>query len=103
MQYWFNLGSDRPTIALFNQFVRLGVVTKWKDLGIHLLGSSLSGKLDAIEANSPKNVEECCTNMFQCWLNRDPTATWNKLISALQEIGLNILSEKIKVDLLKGM
>ena len=41
--------------------------------------------------------------MFQCWLNVDPTATWNKLILALKEIGLDCLSEKIKVDVLKGM
>ena len=76
---------------------------KWKDLGIQLLGSSHSGKIDVIELNSPKNVEECCTKMFQCWLNVDPTATWNKLILALKEIGLDCLSEKIKVDVLKGM
>ena len=78
-------------------------MTKWKDLGIHLLGSGHSGKLDVIETNSPKNVEECCTNMFQYWLDVDPTATWNKLISALKEIGLNTLSEKLTMDLLKGM
>ena len=96
------LGSDRPTIALFNQFVRVSVVTKWKDLGVQLLGSSHSGKLDVIEANSSKNVEECCTNMFKYWLDVEPTATWNKLILALKEIGLNTLSEKITIDILKG-
>jgi len=78
-------------------------VTKWKDLGLQLLGSRHAGKLDVIEANSPKNVEECCTKMFQYWLDVDPTATWNKLIAALKEIGLNTLSEKITMDLLKGM
>ena len=78
-------------------------MTKWKDLGLQLLGSRHAGKLDVIEANSPKNVEECCTKMFKNWLDVDPTATWNKLIAALKEIGLNTLSEKITMDLLKGM
>ena len=77
-------------------------MTKWKDLGVKLLGTSLSGKLNVIEANSPKNVEECCTNMFQYWLDVDPTATWNKLIVALKEIGLNTLSEEIIRNLLNG-
>ena len=78
-------------------------MTKWKDLGVKLLGSSHTGKLNVIEANSPKNVEECCTNMFQYWLDVDPTATWNKLIAALKEIGLNTLSEEIIMNLLNGM
>jgi len=81
--------------------VRVDVVTKWKDLGRHLLGSSYAGQLDVIELNSPKNVEECCTKMFEYWLKLDPTATWDKLIAALQSVGLNTLSERIKMDVLK--
>ena len=97
------LGSDRPTIGLLNKFLRVDVVTKWKDLGRCLLGPSHTGQLDVIELNSPKNVEECCTKMFECWLNVDPFATWDKVIAALRYIGLNTLSERIKTDLLKGM
>ena len=78
-------------------------MTKWKDLGVQLLGSSHSGKLDVIELDSRNSVEECCTKMFQCWLDVDPTATWNKLILALKDIGLNTLSEKITMDLIKSM
>jgi len=96
------IGSDKPTIILLNKFVRVGIVTKWKDLGRHLLGSSHSAQLDIIELNSPKNVEECCTKMFEYWLDVDPTSTWDKLITALQYTGLNTLSERIKTDLLKG-
>ena len=77
---------------------------KWKDLGTQLLGPSHSGQLDVIELDSPNSVEERCTKMFQFWLDVEPaTATWNRLISALKEIGLNALSEKIKLDFLKGM
>ena len=96
------IGSDRPTIALFNKFVRVGVVKKWKDLGVQLLGSSHFGQLDVIELDNPNSVEERCTKMFQYWLDVEPTATWNKLILALKEIGLNTLSEKITIDILRG-
>jgi len=79
----------------------VNVVTKWKDLGRHLLGTSHSGKLDVIELNSPNNVEECCTKMFEFWLDINPIATWDKFITALQNTGLNTLSERIKMDVLK--
>lgn len=97
------IGFDKPTIGLLNTFVRMDVITKWKDLGIQLLGSSHSKQLNVIKLNNPNSVEECCTKMFEYWLDVDPTATWDKLIAALQHIGLNTLSQKVKINLLKCM
>ena len=82
--------------------MRTSVVLIWKDLGRHLFGSNYAGHVDVIESDSPKNVQECCTKMFEYWLQVDLTATWDKLITALEYLGLNNLSERIKMDVLKS-
>ena len=91
------IGTDRPEISELHKYVKRQVSPQWKDLGIQLLNSEQAKKLDVFEANYPKNLERCCTEMFIYWLQVDSTASWDKLITALQCIDHNFLADKIKL------
>ena len=59
--------------------------------------------LDIIEQDHRHDVKTCCTRMFEHWLSVDVKASWNKLIEALEMIDEIALTEKIKIDVLKGI
>jgi len=97
------VGTDRPTVKLLNNLVRDKVAPKWYDLGVQLLNEGQQLMLNIIEKNNSHDVQECCTKMFDYWLNVDVGANWNKLMEALKMIGKNALAQKIKVNILKGI
>ena len=77
---------------------------KWHDLGIELLDSDKNvEELDTIEAEHPTDLKRCCTKMFQLWLRKQPSATWNQLIKALRQrnIELDALATNIEELLLQ--
>ena len=78
------------------------VAPRWFDLGVQLLSSRQSKKLDTIKKDNPGDTNMCCTEMFNHWLNVDIEASWNKLIAALEQIGHNALGEFIRSNILKG-
>ena len=43
------------------------------------------GKLENIEAGWPTNVEWCCNQMLQLWLDTDTTASLEKIRNAIQQ------------------
>ena len=73
-----------------NRHVRGPIGTKWHDLGIELLDSSDVEELDTIEAEYPTDHKKCCTKMFSLWLRKQPTASWNQLIDALRQPGIEL-------------
>ena len=81
------------------------VSIKWHDLGIELLDSNDCQKLDIIEAENPSHLNKCCTKMFNLWLEKQSTASWNQLIEALRQPGveLDALASNIEQMLLQGM
>ena len=83
--------------------MRGSVGAKWHDLGIELLNSNDVGELKTIEAEYPSDVNKCCTKMFDLWLMKQPTASWNQLIEALRQpcINLGTMGSKIKQVLLQ--
>ena len=88
-----------------NRYVRGSVGLKWHDLGIELLDSSDDVEdLDKIEAEYKPDLDKCCTKMFQLWLKKQPTASWNQLIEALRQpdIELHTLATKIEEMLLQS-
>ena len=64
-------------------------------MGLELLEPEDEGKLNEIQYSSHRDVSERCKQMFQLWLERCPDATWEHLIQALIEVGLNQLAYKI--------
>ena len=83
-----------------NKHVRPIVSSKWQDLGLELLEPEDEKSLNEISFNNPSDVSECCKEMFQLWLRKCTNATWNVLIQALKEIGLNNLATTIEGMLL---
>ena len=83
-------GHQQPSLKLLNRYVRGSVGMKWHDLGIELLDSDDVGELDTIEAEHPSDLNKCCTKMFNLWLKKQPTASWNQLIEALRQPGIEL-------------
>ena len=77
---------------------------KWHDLGVELLDSDDVDNLDRIEAEHKSDLDRCCTKMFQLWLSKQPTASWNQLIEAFRQpdIKLHTLATKIEEMLLQS-
>ena len=78
-------GSDHPTIRLLNANVKPLVSDIWYDLGLQLLDQE---DVSTIEADNPNNASKACTTMFSLWLQKNPSATWNSLISTLKGPGI---------------
>ena len=84
--------------------MRDSVGNKWHDLGIELLDSNSDvGKLNTIEVEHTGDLNKCCTKMFHLWLKKQPTASWNQLIEALRQPGIELgtLASKIEQMLLQ--
>ena len=94
-------GCDRPALKLLNKHVRKHISSKWHDLGLELLEQEDEETLNEIEINHPNDASKCCKQMFQLWLSKCPTATWNQLIQALREVDLNNLAITIEGMLIK--
>jgi len=77
--------GSSPDLPEFNRLIRPMVASKWHDLGVQLKLDV--NKLNTIQANHPGNVEQCCTEMYQFWLQSDLQASQEKLTVALQNIG----------------
>ena len=58
-----------------------------------------------IKTNNSGNVSECCAEMLQLWLDRQPNATWSQLIEALRSPGikLNDVASKLEGMLLPSV
>ena len=95
------VGHDKPSLKFLNRYVKDLVGTKWHDLGIELLDSD-DDELDTIAADHPSGLSKC-TKMFKLWLRKQSTASWNQLIEALRQPGINLnaLADKIEQMLLK--
>ena len=76
--------------------MRKHVSSKWYDLGLELLEQEDKETLNEIKINHSNDVNKCCLQMFQLWLNKCTTATWNQLIKALREVNLNNLATTIE-------
>ena len=53
------------------------------------------GDLNAIKQNFQLNTKKCCTEMFQLWLSRCTSASWEDFIYALQAIELYDVADKV--------
>ena len=96
-----HIGGNKPSIGLLMKY-RDDIAPYWYELGTQLLQDEYANKLQVIQENHHNHVQKCCVAMFQCWLDVDVEANWNKLIDALKCIQKNVLAEKIRRDNLIG-
>ena len=89
-----------PTLRLLQDIMTAditGFSTKWYELGLQLLEERTSIRiLGEIEHDNPNNTSRCCTKMFERWLNQQPNASWDQLLTALDNINMNTAAEQIR-------
>ena len=68
-------------------------VVKWYKLGVQL--DFKRGRLDIIKADHRNDADGAKLELVSEWLNNDPDKSWDKLASALRQIGHINLSDKI--------
>ena len=71
-----------PKLKDLYQHITPQYAADWKVIGT-LLGLPI-GELKAIEAGYPTNVKWCCNQMLEKWLEVNPSASWEKLISVIE-------------------
>ena len=92
LMYWSSLFPiDFPPVFQLLE----GVSAKWYVLGLHL--HLPKNKLDVIEEENPKSVENCLREMVSAWMHfsPDPPCWWH-LILALREIGKGGLTTEVE-------
>ena len=97
----FIIGDHRPLLKYLNQHVRKVVGDRWHDLGVELLEVDDVKELDTIRSQHSTDINICCTQMFNLWLQKQPKASWNQLITSLRNIELIYLATKIEQMLLE--
>ena len=87
---YYHTGDDRPDMRDLNRHIVEQQAAQWERLGLEL------GLQDYHIANISTNnssykqrqVEVCCSQMLQKWLEIDSSATWGKLDDAIKNIKL---------------
>ena len=95
-------GHHQPSLKYLTGYERSLLDSKWRELGIELLDSNDVGELDTIKTMH-QSVCNKCIEMFDLWLKKQPTASWNQLIEALRQPGIKfgILANKIEQMLVR--
>ena len=90
-------GTGRPILKHLHLYKK-HIGKQWYDLGVQLLDNEHVKKLNNIRENH-KEVEMCCSDMFQAWLDTSPSANWNQFLNALKIVELSELATKIEGEL----
>ena len=95
--------GDRPEIKYLHEHVKDNVCASgseaWLLLGIQLLDQKDVSALYTIGSD----VTECsvrCLRMFRLWLERQPEASWRRLITAMKKIHMDSLASDVEKLLL---
>ena len=72
-----------PSLIELHDYVTPHYASMWKLIGKYL-GLPI-GKLNNIEAGWPTNVEHCCNQMLEAWLDTDTKASWKKMHKAIRQ------------------
>jgi len=82
--HMFDLGSQRPKLDDLNNRVVPWWAPQWRQLGEQLkVGDHL---MRIIEHDYPNDCETCCSKMLTEWLDNTPTASWEDLTTAVNNL-----------------
>ena len=68
--------------------------TEWRKIGLEL--NITSEALDNINADYPNEVKVRCRAMLKVWLQKDPEASWEKLLHTVEATDKHCHSTSIK-------
>ena len=91
-------GSDVPTLRDLDAHIRPLIADAWYYLGLQLLDSNDVPRLHVIKANNPNDASAACIEMFSLWLQMNPRASWNSLISAIKSPGVGKYDVAHKIE-----
>ena len=78
----------------------IDIATKWHELGLVLVDSY--SVIKQIEANHRNDVSTCCRIMFEKWLDMKPGASWDELVTALNNIEMKTAADIISKQFKSG-
>ena len=84
----------KPTEVYLSRLFIEGYAIKWREIGLEL--NFTSAELDNINADHRNEVKERCRTMLKVWLQRDPEASWGKLLNAIQNADIYHSSPSIE-------
>ena len=79
----------RPTLRDVYKYVVPKYAHKWRFLGGLLYFDQ--AELDIIFSDFCNDAKECCGRLLSIWLDKNAHASWNQLISAIDEINQSSL------------
>ena len=74
--------DSRPELKHLHNLVSPNYAATWRKIG-HYLGLE-DGQLDIIDHDHYHRAEDCCDTVLEQWLDTDTTATWDKVIKAIE-------------------
>ena len=74
--------TTKPKLSDLYEHTTPQYALKWKVIGT-LLGIDIE-ELNIIEHGNRDKAKLCCNEMLQWWLRVDPTASWEKLFTAIE-------------------
>ena len=82
--------NSKPDIKDLHRHVSPIHAPQWREIGVEL--GLLPKKLNVIKADYIQHgVRRCCNEMFEEWLKVDVTASWKKLLDALESPAVQTL------------
>ena len=88
-------GQATDILNVKNLFTELTTITNWYQLGVYL--NLQTHELDKIQLDhAHQGNDRQMLGMLSLWLRRTPNATWEDVVSALQQMGENRVAEKIR-------
>ena len=95
MSYFWCDFADIPPPTVQQLVEQLREVDDWFILGV-ALGVSVSQLKEIERSNQGEGVKRWKVEMFQYWLNLNPTASWKDVTSALEQLGFFSLAARLK-------
>ena len=76
--------KEKPKLKDIYNHVVPKYASKWRQLGTQLnIDQHL---MDNIEHDHPNDCESCCSKMFSEWLDINPPASWEDIITAVDNL-----------------
>ena len=87
--------SECPQLKHLCEHITPQYAPEWKELATQL--GMPNGEIRIIEADNPRDVKKCCNEMLNKWLEIDHSATWKKVLTAIESPAVTYSAQFIPV------
>ena len=82
INYVLLFAGSRPQLRDVHNLVTPDYAAHWRAIGTHL--GLQKGLLDTIDHDNHHRAEDCCNAVWEEWFDMDTTASWSKVIEAIE-------------------